>query len=143
MGRKNRNKNKKKNESDGSTGNVNSGSSSSSSSNNSNNNNNDITIPTVAMTTAAIVLTTEELDHIDNTLDFAGYPKSSFFTIAFGLWRKNQIDAAVHAFKRGADNVGCVPCMCLYVQIQRERGIFVVYYCRTLSKERFVVTCLV
>eukprot|EP00751_Fragilariopsis_kerguelensis_P017258 CAMPEP_0170855760 /NCGR_PEP_ID=MMETSP0734-20130129/14109_1 /TAXON_ID=186038 /ORGANISM="Fragilariopsis kerguelensis, Strain L26-C5" /LENGTH=108 /DNA_ID=CAMNT_0011227309 /DNA_START=61 /DNA_END=383 /DNA_ORIENTATION=+ len=108
MGRKNRNKkNKKKKESDGSTGNVNGGISNSN--NNNNNSNNDMTIPTVATTTTTeIVLTTRQLDLIDNEWKLAGYPKSRIFTMAFALWSANQDDLALYEFKRGADNNGCV-----------------------------------
>ena len=119
MGKRIRNKNKKKKESDHSTGYVNSDSSSS----NNNNKNNDITIPTVATTTTTtIVLTTEELDHIYNKWKLAGYPRSQYFHIGFGLMRSDQDVPAIASFKRGADNVGCVPCMFCYVLIQYERG---------------------
>ena len=71
-----------------------------------------------------MVLTTEQLNHIDNTWKLTGYRKSHIFTVGYDLWLAEQEDAAVDAFKRGADNVGCVPCMVLYVALQRGRGNF-------------------
>ena len=72
----------------------------------------------------SMVLTTEQSDYIDTTWKLAGYPKSHFFTVGFNLWIAKQEDAAVDAFQRGANNVGCVPCMYFYVNMQHKRGNF-------------------
>ena len=123
MAKKNRNKNKKKKkekESDGSTGNVNGGGNS-----NNNDNNNDITSPSMdATTTTTIVLTTEEIERIDITFGLKGYPKSKGFLIGYRQLISDQKDPAIASFKRGAQNDGCVPCMCFYVYTQDQRDIF-------------------
>ena len=71
-----------------------------------------------------MVLATEQLDEIDKEYYLAGYPKSHAFNVGYELGAAKHIDAAVGAFKRGADNKGCVPCIVLYVQIQQKHGNF-------------------
>jgi len=70
-----------------------------------------------------MVFTQTELDHIDNKCMLKGYPKSTDFVIGcYRLWKAKREDLAIDAFKRGADNDGCVPCMYFYVVIQYKRG---------------------
>ena len=68
-----------------------------------------------------MVLTTEQLDEIDNTLKLAVYPNSPIFTVALRLLDANQFDQAADTFLRGAKNDGCVACMFVYADIQRNK----------------------
>jgi len=68
-----------------------------------------------------MVLTPNQIDHIDNKLQLAGYPKSHFFTLGFKLQLGGLIDLAIDAFKRGAKEVSCVPSMFCYGELQRLR----------------------
>ena len=107
MGRKNRNKNKKEKKSDGSTGNV--------------NGNNDRWARRWGVGATTIVLTEEQIKRIDIECGLKGYPRSNDFLVGQRAWALDQVDRAIDAFKRGADNVGCVPCMYFYVIIQFQR----------------------
>jgi len=69
-----------------------------------------------------MVLNPNQIEYIDNKYALAGYPKSHFFTVGYELYLAGHIDAAVDAYQRGADNVGCVPCMDHYMIIQQKRG---------------------
>ena len=71
-----------------------------------------------------MVLTPYQLHEIDSTYLLAGYPKSHFFTVGYDLWKAKQDDAALDAFKRGAENDGCVPCMVFYIYAQWKRDNF-------------------
>ena len=42
--------------------------------------------------------------------------------MGWDLRKAKQDDASIDAFKRGADNDGCVPCMFFYVNAQYQRG---------------------
>jgi len=67
-----------------------------------------------------MVLTTEQLDMIDNKCNLAGYPKSQLFTVGYELHVAGHTDLAIDAFKRGAKEVSCVPSMFYYAELQSE-----------------------
>lgn len=69
-----------------------------------------------------MVLTTEQLNHLDNKCKLAGYPKSHFFTVAFEHQVGGRTDLAIAAFKRGAKEVSCVASMFCYAELQQRRG---------------------
>ena len=109
--------------------------SSNSSNNNRNNNNsiptvvNETVVATTNTTTTTTVLTQEDLEHINNTMKLKGYPRSTYFVVGYRLMKPKtdtlvNLDAAADAFKRGAENDGCVPCLLFYVVIQYERSNF-------------------
>ena len=72
-----------------------------------------------------MVLTTIDSNFIDHDFKLAGYPRDHiFFPVGYELKLADHTDAAMDAFKRGADSDGCVPCIVFYMYEQQQLGNF-------------------
>mmetsp|Transcript_36545 Transcript_36545/g.36959 ORF Transcript_36545/g.36959 Transcript_36545/m.36959 type:complete len:292 (+) Transcript_36545:47-922(+) len=66
--------------------------------------------------------TTEQImDELDSKYSLQGYPKSNYLVTGLHLLIAGHVDLAVISFLRGAEQVGCVGCMFLYVYHQLQR----------------------
>ena len=81
---------------------------------------------TVAPAPAAIIVPPD--DHqfprasTNEQTDRNAFPKSNFYKVGAGLHKDNFFDLALDAFKRGAAETGCVPCMmeCANVHMHKQ-----------------------
>jgi len=70
-----------------------------------------------------MLITTEQMDELDSKYNLKGYPKSNYLVTGLHLFKAGHVDLAITSFQRGAEQVGCVGCMFLYVchQLQRKQ----------------------
>jgi len=66
-----------------------------------------------------MVFTTEQkMDELDSVYNLKGYPKSNYLITGCHLFKSGHEDLAIISFLRGAEQVGCVGCIYLYVHHQ-------------------------
>jgi len=68
-----------------------------------------------------MLLTTEQTDELDSEYHLKGYPKSNYLLTGLHLFKAGHVDLTILSFQRGAEQVGCVGCMFLYVYHQLQR----------------------